>query len=86
MKHLQRDLDTLKKEVLTMGSMVEEATNKAITSLNQRSPELAEEVLSGDDAIDQKELAVEEACLKALALHQPVAGDLRFIVAVMKVN
>jgi len=86
MKHLQRDLDALKKEVLTMGSMVEEATNKAITSLTQRSPELAEEVLSGDDSIDQMELEVEESCLKALALHQPVAGDLRFIVAVMKVN
>ena len=86
MKHLQRDLDALKKEILTMGSMVEEATNKAITSLTQRSPELAEEVLSGDDSIDQMELEVEESCLKALALHQPVAGDLRFIVAVMKVN
>jgi phosphate transport system protein len=86
MKHLQRDLDALKKEVLTIGSMVEEATNKAITSLVQRAPELAEEVMSGDDAIDAKELEVEESCLKALALHQPVAGDLRFIVAVMKVN
>jgi phosphate transport system protein len=86
MKHLQRDLDALKKEVLAMGSMVEEATNRAISSLVQRAPELAEEVLSGDDAIDAKELEVEESCLKALALHQPVAGDLRFIVAVMKVN
>lgn len=86
MKHLQRDLDALKKEVLTMGSLVEEATNKAIASLIQRAPELADEVMAGDDAIDAKELEVEESCLKALALHQPVAGDLRFIVAVMKVN
>src|SRR6185436_9092427 len=46
----------------------------------------AREVLAGDDAIDRKELEVEDLCLKMLALHQPVAGDLRFIVAVMKVN
>jgi phosphate transport system protein len=84
--HLTRDLDMLKREILTMGAMVQDATNKAIASLIQRSPELAEEVMDGDDAIDQKELTVEDACLKILALHQPVAGDLRFIVVSLKVN
>jgi phosphate transport system protein len=85
-KHLLHDLDRLKKEVLAMGSMVEDAINKAIASLVQRDTDLAQEVLDGDDAIDRKELDVEDTCLKMLALHQPVAGDLRFIIAVLKVN
>ncbi|MEO6708804.1 MAG: phosphate signaling complex protein PhoU [Planctomycetota bacterium] len=85
-KHLQHDLDLLKRDILTMGSMVEEATNKAMAALIQRRPELAEEVIAGDDVIDRKELEVEDKCLKILALHQPVAGDLRFIVGCIKVN
>ena len=85
-KHLLRDLERLKKEILNVGSMVEDATNKAITSLVSRRLELAREVIEGDGEIDRKELEVEEECLKILALHQPVAADLRFIVAAMKVN
>ncbi|HVS10218.1 MAG TPA: phosphate signaling complex protein PhoU [Planctomycetota bacterium] len=85
-KHLLHDLDRLKKSLLTMGAMVEEATHRAIASLVERRPELAEQVLEGDDAIDNRELEIEEDCLKILALHSPVAGDLRFIVAVMKVT
>jgi phosphate transport system protein len=85
-QHLLHDLDRLKKEILAMGAMVEAATHKAIASIAQRSSALAREVLEGDDAIDRKELEVEDMCMKILALHQPVAGDLRFIVAVMKVN
>jgi phosphate transport system protein len=85
-KHLQRDLECLKKEILTMGAMVEGAANKAISSLVRRNTEWAEEVMKGDDEIDEKENAIQEECLKLLALHQPVAGDLRFIVTVMKVN
>ena len=85
-KHLQRDLEYLKKELLGIASMVEEATNKAILALTERRPELTEEVICQDDLIDQKEVQVEEECLKALALHQPVAADLRFIITAMKVN
>jgi phosphate transport system protein len=84
--HLKRDLENLKKEILTMGSMVETAVNKAISALINRRLELAEEVLKGDNDIDNKELEVEDQCLKILALHQPVAADLRFTVAVLKVN
>ncbi|MEM7262508.1 MAG: phosphate signaling complex protein PhoU [Planctomycetota bacterium] len=83
---MQRDLDSLKRKILTMGSMVEESTNMAISSLVDRRPELAYEVMQGDDAIDELEVEIEEDCLKVLALHQPVATDLRFVVAVMKVN
>jgi phosphate transport system protein len=86
MKHLQRDLELLKKELLTIGSMVEEAVNKAVLALVERRSDLAEEVIKGDHDIDQKELLVEEDCLKILALHQPVAVDLRFIIVALKVN
>ncbi len=85
-KHLQRDLDDLKREILTMGALVEEATSKAITALTNRRRDLAEEVRDGDNVLDSTEVHVEEACLKVLALHQPVAIDLRFIVTVLKVN
>lgn len=85
-KHLIHDLDRLKKEILAMGAMVEESINRAIRALIDRDAELAREVSQGDDAIDRKELEVEDMCLKMLALHQPVAGDLRYIIAVLKVN
>jgi phosphate transport system protein len=85
-KHLQRDLEILKKEILTMGAMVEESMNRALQSLMDRRIDLAEEVIRGDREIDLKEIQVEEECLKVLALHQPVAADLRFIIVVLKVN
>ena len=84
--HLHRDLENLKARILDMGSMVETAVNKAITSLIDRRPELASEVLDGDDAIDECEVAIEVECQKILALHQPVASDLRVILTVLKVN
>lgn len=84
--HLHRDLDRLAREVLSVGALVEEATNHAIEALVYRRAELAELVLQGDDAIDQREVEVESDCLKILALHQPVAADLRYIVSVLKVN
>jgi len=85
-KHLQRDLEHLKKELLSMGAMVEEAINKSILALVERRQKLAQEVMEGDMKINQKENQVEEECLKILALHQPVATDLRFIIVVLKVN
>jgi phosphate transport system protein len=85
-KHLERDLRDIEKGILTLGAMVEESIDKAITSLTSRRKELAQEVLAGDEQIDIKEVEFEEECLKVLALHQPVATDLRFLVAAMKVN
>jgi len=85
-KHLERDLDRLKKEILTVGALVEQAMEKAGRVLSQREGGLAREVVSGDKEIDRREVEVEESCLKILALHQPVAADLRFIIAVLKVN
>ena len=85
-KHLKRDLDFLKKEIMSIASMVEEALDKAVLALIDRRPELAEEVIREDDRIDQREARFEEDCLKTLALHQPVAADLRMVVAFIKVN
>lgn len=85
-KHLQRDLDGLRREILSIGSMVEESITRAIDSLNTRRLDLAAEVIAGDREIDEREVHVEDECLKILALHQPVAADLRFVVAVLKVN
>ena len=85
-KHLERDLEGLKREILAMGSMVWEAINCAMRALAERRPELAELVAAGDDPIDKREIAIEEECLKVLALHQPVATDLRYIITVLKVN
>ncbi|MEM8996335.1 MAG: phosphate signaling complex protein PhoU [Acidobacteriota bacterium] len=84
--HLLRDLEKLKKEILLVGSMVEEATEKAVLALRDRRADLAEEVNAGDKQVDDQEIKVEEECLKLLALHQPVANDLRFVVAALKVN
>jgi phosphate transport system protein len=85
-KHLHRDLDELSKELLTMGAMVEEATNKAIAAFMKRDVALAREVTAVDDVIDKRENRIEEQVLKMLALHQPVAEDLRFIITALKVN
>ncbi len=85
-KHMVRDFEHLKRKLLGLGSIVEEAINNAILALLDRRHDLGEEVISGDRQIDLKELDLEEDCLKALALYQPVAGDLRFIITVLKVN
>ncbi len=84
--HLQRDIDKLKREILQLGGMVEMAINNAIVAINNRRPELAESVFVGEKLINEKEVRIEEECLKILALHQPVAVDLRLIVVILKVN
>ena len=85
-KHLQRQIETLKKKILTVGALVEEAIAKSVSSLIHRDTRLAEEVIGADDTIDRSEVDVEEEVLKTLALHQPVAADLRFVIAVLKIN
>jgi len=85
-KHLQRDIDLLNTELLNISSMVEEMIDKATQALADRRFDLAEEVVKSDPFVDQHEVHVEEECLKILALHQPVAVDLRRIATVMKVN
>jgi phosphate transport system protein len=85
-KHLQRDLDNLQRDLLQLAASVEDAIHKSIRSLQKRDVDLAEEVIQGDNQIDSDESHVEEECLKILALHQPVAVDLRRIAAALKIN
>ena len=85
-KHFQNELDRLKKKLLTLSAIVEESVEKAVRSISNRDVQLAREVIENDRSIDLLEVEVEEECLKVLALHQPVAVDLRFVVAVLKIN
>lgn len=84
--HLQREIDRLKKSLLSLCALVEEQLESAMDALQQRDGALARRVLERDDEVDQREVEVEEECLKTLALHQPVACDLRFVVSVLKMN
>jgi phosphate transport system protein len=86
MIHLHRDMDQLKKELLATGGMVEQAIRRATQALHERRGDIADEIIAGDAEIDRREVDVEEMALKILALHQPVAVDLRFIAVVMKSN
>jgi phosphate transport system protein len=85
-KHLHRDLALLHQDILTLSATVEEMIDKAARSLSERRRDLAEEVIELDNFVDQREVHIEEECLKILALHQPVAIDLRRIATVLKVN
>jgi len=85
-QHFLREIETLKKKILTVGAVVEERIAQAITAVVKHDAALAQQVAEGDDEIDEMEVEVEEDCLKILALYQPVAVDLRFVVAVLKMN
>ncbi len=85
-KHLQRDLDNLQRDLLSLAAFVEEAIDKAIRSLAERESTMALQVIDGDSIIDAEENHIEEECLKLLALHQPVAIDLRRIASCLKIN
>jgi len=85
-KHLQHALDKLKRSIFSLSGMVEESVRDAVRALDTRDSRLAQKVIDADLEIDHAEVDVEEEGLKILALHQPVAIDLRFIVAVLKIN
>jgi phosphate transport system protein len=85
-RHLQRHLDDLQRDLLALAGLVEEAIFKAIRALQERDVRLAREVIAGDNQIDNEENHIDEECLKMLALHQPVAGDLRRIAAALMIS
>jgi phosphate transport system protein len=84
--HFERELEKLKKSILSLGAMVEERVRNAIKAIEMRDGDLAKKIIEADCEIDQIEVDIEEECLKILALYQPVAIDLRFIIAVIKIN
>jgi phosphate transport system protein len=85
-KHLERDLENLQHDILGQAGQVEEAVHKSIRALQDRDAVLAQLVIDGDSRIDWEENHLEEECLKILALHQPVASDLRRIATALLIN
>ena len=84
--HFFRELENLKKRILSLDAMVEERVHMAIKAIDTRDGNLAAKIIAADREIDETEVEVEEECLKILALYQPVAGDLRLITAVIKIT
>ncbi len=84
--HLQKEIEKLQKRILFMGAEVEDIVRKSVDALVRRDAKLAQAVIDHDEEIDQLELEIKEECLKILALHQPVAIDLRYVIAVLKMN
>lgn len=84
--HIQRQIDSLKKMILALGAQVEQMVLDSIAAVEQRDPKLAQTVIDSDSKIDSIEVDIEEECLHVLALNQPVAFDLRYIIATLKIN
>jgi phosphate transport system protein len=85
-KHFQKELEKIKKMILALGAMVEERLHMASSAIEDRDSDIARNIIKTDFEIDEMEVEVEEECLKALALYQPVAVDLRFLIATIKIN
>ncbi|MBN1398483.1 MAG: phosphate signaling complex protein PhoU [Bacteroidetes bacterium] len=85
-RHFQKELESLKTSLVKMGSVVEESIATAIRSLMEKKTELAAKVIETDKRIDALEIEIDNAIIDLLALQQPVASDLRFILAALKIN
>lgn len=81
-----KEIEKLRLKFLMLGGMVEDRVRKACATIDTLDEALARKIVRTDYEIDELEVEVEEECLKILALHQPVARDLRFLVTVIKVN
>ncbi len=85
-KHLERDLNQLSNQISDLGALVAESTSKCMVMLQTFDRGIAKEIVEAEAEVNTTEVEIEEECLKVLALHQPVAGDLRFLIVVLKVN
>jgi phosphate transport system protein len=84
-RHFHEELDALKQTLLAMGGLVEDQIRRVMTALLERNGELAQEVIDRDRQVNAYDVEVDEKCVELLALHQPTAGDLRFITTAMKI-
>jgi phosphate transport system protein len=82
----QREIEKLKNSILSLSSLIEEQITKAMLALERRDIDLAKQTIKKDEEVDIMEIQIEEECLKILALYQPVADELRFIVSALKMN
>ena len=85
-KHLERDLNQLSNQISDLGALVSESTSKCMVMLQTFDRGIGKEIVEAEAEVNTTEVDIEEECLKVLALHQPVAGDLRFLIVVLKVN
>jgi phosphate transport system protein len=85
-KQLQKEIEIIKNRILNLSNQVKTAVHNATVAIEQRDDKLARKVIDNDIVIDRQEVEIEDECLKTLALHQPVAIDLRFIITVLKIN
>lgn len=85
-RRLDSELDVLRDRVLVLGGEAETALGRAMYALTERDSAAAREVLEGDDAIDQLEVEIDRLCIDVLALRQPAARDLRFVISVAKIT
>jgi len=85
-RRLDEELDTLRDRVLLMGGETEAALQRAMYALAERDSEAARDVLENDDSIDRLEVEIDRLCIDVLALRQPAARDLRFVISVAKVT
>jgi phosphate transport system protein len=84
--HLIRELENLKRNLLHVGKLALDELGKALESYRNRDVELAKTVAQSDKLLDASEIKVEEECLRIIALHQPVAQDLRYVASALKIN
>ena len=85
-RRLDSELDVLRDRVLVLGGEAETALGRSMYALTERDSEAAREVLEGDDAIDRLEVEIDRLCIDVLALRQPAARDLRFVISVAKIT
>src|SRR2546430_16192739 len=83
-RHLDDELDSLRDRVLLLGGEAEAALERAMFALTQRDSEVAREVLDNDDKVDRLEVEIDRQCIDIIALRQPAARDLRFVISVAK--
>ncbi|HRR28401.1 MAG TPA: phosphate signaling complex protein PhoU, partial [Victivallales bacterium] len=84
--HLDREIEKIKKMLVHLATIVEENVRKSVLSVSSRNEDLARKIITADDIVDKLEVELEEECLKVLALHQPLAADLRYVIACLKIN
>ena len=85
-KHLERELDLIRSDLISQFGLVEQMLQLSVRALMERRPDFVNQVIETDDQVDQADIRIEEECLKLLALHQPVATDLRWLITVVKIN
>jgi phosphate transport system protein len=85
-RHFQEELEALKERLLAMGGLAEERVRESVRGVAERDPEMLQAVLAGDEPINDLHIEIDSRCFKMLALHQPMAADLRVIVAAVKIN